>query len=106
MAQSTSGVERKLLDQMRAARRIYTDMEILARLAIDALATSCRSARLSGHTGSQDGGPDKSFNVHLLEEEYRAKVVELESKMSSAQLQASQLAFRNSLGKELPEHKQ
>ena len=66
-------------------------MEILARLAIDSLASSGRSRRVSSRSGgpSSDGSVRDigSSIVHRLEEEYRAKVVELESKMSTAQLQ-------------------
>ena len=73
---------------MRAARRLLTDLEVLARLAVDTLAGTCRSNRHSSQTsGSFDGGRDCNLAVQRLEEEYRAKVVELESKMSTAQLQ-------------------
>ena len=86
----SSAQTRQVLSQMQAARRIYTEMEILARLAIDYLAGTSRSRRVSSRSGASNDGSvrgDGSSIVHRLEEEYRAKVVELESKMSTAQLQ-------------------
>lgn len=92
-AGQSNALERQLLSQMQAARRLYTEMEILARLAIDALADNSRSRRVSSRSGVSSDGSVREVGasiVHRLEEEYRAKVVELESKMSTAQLQVHQ----------------
>ena len=76
-----SAFETRLINQTRAARRLLADHEAVAKLALDSMARKEGAPGL----GALSGAP--SPVVARLEEEYRAKVVELESKMATANLQ-------------------
>ena len=75
---------------MRAGRRLLTELEALSKLALDQLAGVVQggpSPAAAAAAGVPELQEASSPTVKRLEQEYRAKVVELESKMARAQLQ-------------------